>query len=201
MKTLLAIALLSGILCLIPEAAGLLELHPAAGWDGALVWRAAGCHLVHFTGAHWFYDMAAMVILGLWLTEREVWRTLAIAVPVVALTVVAGAPELAVYRGLSGLDCALFAAAALKLLLGGSRMERWVAGIALTGFLLKTGWELSTGTTVFAGSGTLFEVVPLAHIAGAAAGFAAIGLKKWNFRRIVGKFRMQPINAKQDGIL
>ena len=91
------------------------------------------------------------------------------------------APEVIVYRGLSGIDSALFTLALVGLL-----REAWVdrsrghvlllAAVGL-GFLLKVALEIATGTAVFADS-TAFHPVPLAHMVGACTGLCCAALRR-----------------------
>lgn len=90
-------------------------------------------------------------------------------------------PELPTYRGLSGLDTALFVYMATDLLLGAWRERRLTPGLVsaalLTGLLAKLGYETFTGQTLFVDSAASgFAVVTLAHSVGALVGG---GLALW----------------------
>ena len=79
------------------------------------------------------------------------------------------------YRGLSGLDSALFAFVAVSFLReqrrGGDKPACLVTGGFLIGFILKVVFELATGRTLFVTRmGVDVVGVPLAHIIGAAVG-------------------------------
>jgi membrane associated rhomboid family serine protease len=90
-------------------------------------------------------------------------------------------PELATYRGLSGLDTALFAMLAVELI-GVSRRRRdlLVPVLLLAGLSGKLAFELTTGATVFVNSGEAFVPVPVAHSIGALVGAAlgAMGVRR-----------------------
>ena len=82
-------------------------------------------------------------------------------------------PELRVYRGLSGIDSALFTMALLGLLRKAHAEQSrvhvilfWSVGFA---FLAKLVFELTTGTAVFVDS-LAFRPVPLAHVVGGVVG-------------------------------
>ncbi len=79
-------------------------------------------------------------------------------------------PELATYRGLSGVDSALFALVLAELFRrgGAGRVMAAVAGLALAS---KVGFEAVTGETLFVDSAAgAFTPVPAAHAAGAVVG-------------------------------
>jgi hypothetical protein len=90
-------------------------------------------------------------------------------------------PSLQIYRGLSGLDCALFALLAVLVL--GEKSEsrnfrRFVVLLFFILFLAKIGIEAALGTTLFVDNSRSGLVpVPVAHVAGAIAGTLA-GLVK-----------------------
>ena len=82
-------------------------------------------------------------------------------------------PEMESYRGLSGLDTALFGLVVADLL-GRRLVERdWNSAILflllLFGLVTKMATEIGLGTNLFV-SDTSFVPVPLAHLIGAATG-------------------------------
>jgi hypothetical protein len=94
------------------------------------------------------------------------------------------APSIYRYRGLSGVDSALFALVAAELLSEGIRSATpkhvAMAATCLTGLVLKSVFELTTGQTVFVTSLGFGAVgVPLAHLVGAAIG-VVMGLASWS---------------------
>ena len=75
-------------------------------------------------------------------------------------------PDIESYRGLSGLDSALF-----TLLVISNLDRRLSLGVGfLAAFLLKTAYEMATGATVFVSSSPDIASVPLAHAVGALMG-------------------------------
>lgn len=145
-------------------------------------WRFVTGHLTHWSWSHLAWDLAVFVGLG-WVVERQDRRavgwTLALAVALIGL----GAPvltgELVVYRGLSGLDAALFGWLAATVLRSGLRPAARCAGaLALVGLAAKVVWETAVGLPLFMGAagaagaaGEVF-VVPAAHLLGGLAGVA-----------------------------
>ena len=144
------------------------------------VWRIFTCHFTHYSTEHLVWDLATFVFLGL-LCEHDGRRrfvaTLIGAVVLIPLAVAVALPDMANYRGLSGIDSALFALLAVTVLREkiAERAWVWVAGIALVvaGFVAKIAFETQTGATVFMDSASAALVpVPLAHIVGGLVGVA-----------------------------
>ncbi len=139
---------------------------------GGEAWRWLTAHLTHFDANHLAWDAAALVILG-WLCERESRARTALTLFVSSFTITAAValwqPQFATYRGLSGLDSALFGLLAINLLRRPERTPRLVALVTLVGFAAKCLLEISTDSTVFA-SGDTYAPVPLAHLVGLISG-------------------------------
>lgn len=145
-------------------------------WAHGEVWRLWTGHLVHFGAAHLRGDLLAFAVWAA-LLEQGHRRVLALIVlggaPLLALAILGIHPQLAEYRGLSGLDCSLVVA-----LLGarGLASERGrslgVACLAL--FLAKCAYELVVGRAILAPDlGDGVKLLPLAHVLGAVVGWAA----------------------------
>ena len=166
------VPLVSGILQLVPGAAQRLEL--ARGELLGAPWRLASAHLVHYSFQHWLMDALAFLVLALACGTRAPRRTLAtlaLAAPAISLAVLAFLPDLERYRGLSGLDSALFGLC-LGLELRASRSPRILLAGAL--FLAKLAFELASGQALFVDGAALgFTPVPLAHALGALVGLAS----------------------------
>jgi len=82
------------------------------GWTLAQGWQVVTCHLSHWSADHFWWDWIVFVGLG-WLCERQsrrtFWLTLGSASITIGLGFLLFQPNLASYRGLSGIDSALFA--------------------------------------------------------------------------------------------
>ncbi|MCX7049236.1 MAG: rhombosortase [Candidatus Sumerlaeota bacterium] len=82
------------------------------------------------------------------------------------------APEMAVYRGLSGIDSALFVWVAIRIAQDQFHRREWmrmsIVVVVLAGFCFKVSYEFLTGATLFVQSNGIMTPVPLAHVAGAA---------------------------------
>lgn len=146
-------------------------------------WRSLGGHLSHWSADHLLWDVAAFAVLGV-LAETHSRRRFLLCAVAGAVAVSAAVwflrPDLELYRGLSGIDSALFALVAATMVRDAVATRRplsTVVGCAvLAGLGLKIAWELSLGTALFVDATTAgFESVPLAHAAGAVVGLP-IGL-------------------------
>ena len=163
---------------LLPSLAVALQYDRAAIAAGE-IWRLLSGHWVHYSFDHLFWDVLAFGFLGLACERRSRSRFLVCvtaAAFAVSLSVWFCLPGMRDYRGLSGVDSALFALLVVELWSEGVRTRRSgqvaMAAACLAGFLLKISLELVTGNNVFVerlGSGTVG--VPLAHVAGATVGF------------------------------
>jgi rhomboid family GlyGly-CTERM serine protease len=162
MKTTISLTLLTLAAALIPGSS--LELQ-----RGGAVWRIVTCHFTHFTHEQLAWDALVFLILGIACARRNRWAfqaTLLASIIIVPIAVLAFAPNVTTYRGLSGIDSALFA----LLLTMESRRSRLVA-LCAVGFVMKLLFEMTTGSTVFV-SAADFAPVPIAHLAGAIIGLA-----------------------------
>ena len=144
------------------------------------IWRLLTSQWTHWNFDHLFWDALAFAILGV-LCERISRRAFvacvslsAIAIPAVVWSL---EPGLASYRGLSGIDSALFillvALVARQCLADGRWGTAVAVALCLAAFATKTAVEIFASVTVFVDSHAAgFVVVPLAHIVGAAIGAA-----------------------------
>ena len=175
----LALALFA-LLASLPAVATGLELTRAdvAAGEG---WRLFTGHFTHWTAAHFVWDWLAFVALGAAL-EPKGRRRLGALLLCSALAI-GGAfllfePHLHTYRGLSGLDSALFGLAWTLVLRRsvtqrGRLAARTLAIAALgAGFVGKLAWELVTQSALFMPANSPFVPVPLAHAIGAGLGVA-----------------------------
>ena len=141
-------------------------------------WRLLTGHLAHWSRDHLFWDLAVFAVLGA-ICEREDRQRFALCGFLSAVAISVGIwlllPDLTTYRGLSGVDSALFALLVGTILRTAVRDQRWTwvagASLLLIGFLGKTVFEVATGATLFVDStGSGMIPIPLAHVLGAAAG-------------------------------
>ena len=146
-------------------------------------WRLVTGHLTHWSLDHLFWDVIVFAVLGA-LNERRDRAAFLRCTVGAAVLISAGLwlvrPDVTHYRGLSGIDSALFVmtatAACADSLVAGRRRTAALAALALALFAVKVLWELATGSALFVdASAAGFETIPLAHAFGAAAG-ALVGL-------------------------
>ncbi len=165
-------SLLFGALAVVvysfPALAEALQYDRTAVLRGEL-WRITTCHWTHWSLDHLLWDLAVFVGLGAACEQMNRSRyliCLAATTILIPLVVLVFLPDIETYRGLSGLDSALF-----SLLVIPNLDKRLSLGLGfLAAFLLKTAYEAATGATVFVSSPTDIASVPLAHAVGALMG-------------------------------
>ena len=137
-------------------------------------WRWLTGQLVHWGPTHRLWDWLVLGLFGGWLerqARRRLLATLLLAGPLCAAAFAWLHPELATYRGTSGLGAACLAAVAMTLL-----RTRPVAGlILLVGLATKVLAESASGTPAL--SAEPFVTLPAVHLAGALAG-VAVGVRR-----------------------
>ncbi|HRE83743.1 MAG TPA: rhombosortase, partial [Opitutaceae bacterium] len=183
----------------LAPAADVLELHREHVASGEW-WRLMTGHFVHFGQNHFLWDLAVFLVLGGLLESGTQKQTNFPRITLIAVLIVSGLaisiavlffqPHVIRYRGLSGIDSALFGAVACSLALRARTMKKpglgWICLVSLVGFLAKSVYELSTHDALFVSSSQeVFEPVPLAHLVGLVAG-AATGYATRNRARLMG---------------
>ncbi len=164
----------------------------AAAYDraaiaGGEVWRLATGHLTHWNFDHLAWDALMFVVLGAVIERRSRREWLVIiagSAAAISLWLWGGEPGVAQYRGLSGLDSALFTAVAIRILHEARRHGRSLLtgaiGMLLIGFGGKIGYEYVTGGTLFVDSSVAgFAPLPAVHAVGAAVGVAVVVADRW----------------------
>jgi len=132
-------------------------------------WRFATASFVHWSFNQLLWDGIAFIALGYaaWRLSRTrfvvAFAASALAIPI---CIHLFARNVTTYRGLSGVDSALFVLVAMLI---GKR-----ARIVLLLFAAKIGFELATGTTLFVHElAPGVASLPMAHVIGAAIGLLA----------------------------
>lgn len=174
------IVALAGAAMLSPELTAAWELNREAVAAGQW-WRLFTGHLTHWNLDHLLWDAATFFALGVLCMQRSATRTIACLLAssvAISVTVLGFHSELSTYRGLSGLDTALFTLAATITWRDARReSDRAMAAVAkwaLGSLLAKTVYELATGDTLFVDSAQAgFVPLASAHAAGAAVGCVA----------------------------
>lgn len=171
------VALSAALTPLLPSAPAALAFDRAAIAAGQ-GWRLLTGHVAHWTGEHLLWDLAVFVVLSLLairLSPARYLVCLPAATLAISLAIWSLRPDLLAYRGLSGLDSALFVLIVMRLLTAKAAARQWgraaVILAMLTAFAGKTAYEFFTGRTLFIQDlGTGISCVPLAHVAGGLLG-------------------------------
>ncbi len=171
---------ISSLAILLHFASGLetwlsFQFNDVAAYDFA---RLLGCHLLHWSTEHLFWDLAAFAVLGAaceWRSPRRYAWTLLLTAVTVPLCVMFWVPQVGSYRGLSGIDTALFGLLVSSLIVQRIKDRRNAGAIfyalLLFGLFCKIAMEMISQKNIFV-SDLSFTPVPIAHFVGAAIGLA-----------------------------
>lgn len=172
----LALFLAAVLVFLWPRLTILFQYDRAAVLTGE-VWRVLTCQWTHWNRSHLVWDALMFLALGV-LCERvcraRFLTCVTVSVVVIPVAAAVAVPQMYYYRGLSGLDSALFVLLFVQLIRMNRRRDRAVvaaAAIGLVAFALKTAFECATGRIIFVQPESAFAPVPLAHVVGGAVGF------------------------------
>jgi rhomboid family GlyGly-CTERM serine protease len=161
----------------VPGVADWLQYDRNAVAHGEL-WRLVTSHFVHWSGNHLFWDALAFGVLG-WFCERNsrgsFLRCVGVSALLIPLVLWFALPQMATYRGLSGIDSALFALLATRIAGQAAADKNWlnlsIVSMVGVGFAAKVGFEVLFGTTLFVDSAAAGLIpVPLAHVVGGLVG-------------------------------
>lgn len=144
-------------------------------------WRLFTGHLTHWSTEHLIWDVFMFVLLASMIEKRGrvcLLATMLASTGLISATIWICQTEVTVYRGLSGLDSALFTFVLMNLVRSALRQRQPLIVGALivfaAGFVGKLLWELVTGSTLFVNSSAAgFTPLPLVHAAGGIAGILA----------------------------
>jgi rhomboid family GlyGly-CTERM serine protease len=149
------------------------------------LWRLITCHWVHLSSDHLFWSTATFLVLGSLceiMDPKKYYATIGISVISIPIAIWWGMPDLRVYAGLSGLDCALYSLLMVLFIRREIRSRSWIwvalFSLLLGGLVAKILYETTTGLTIFvANTHTDMTPVPLAHLVGACIGFL-VGIRR-----------------------
>ncbi len=199
----MATGVLAALAAALPGAASMLQFDRAAILGHAQWWRLFTGHFCHWDINHLIWDVAVFAVAGM-LVARESKARFAACVFVTAgvssALLLAARPELDVYRGLSGIDCALVMATAVTLFLRADSSVGQKAG-ALTLMLAgiaKVAFETLLDDTLFVRNAN-FLLVPSAHIVGLViGGIAALvhAIPQRNHERLNPTFPVRGIKRR-----
>ena len=174
----LGLAIAALLVFLIPQAESAMDFQTGGPLFGQW-FQLFSCHLAHWSADHLIWDLVMFVTMGA-ICEKQnrkvylgVLVASAILIPVGVSFMATGIDS---YRGLSGIDTALFGMAMWHLV-GNAKADRnwWAFGIfslLFVGMFAKIGYEYLSGGTLFAAADN-FTAVPSAHLVGAVIGCAA----------------------------
>jgi rhomboid family GlyGly-CTERM serine protease len=173
------VTLALGLATLVASLPG---LGPALQYDRVLapsnLYRILTCHCAHYSVSHLIWSVGAFVVLGS-ICEMQSRTQLVACFIISSVMIPLGlhqfAPSLRSYRGLSGIDSALFFLASVPLIVQqwrDRRPTRMLFILLPMLFLAKLLYEQVTGAAIFVNSSRAFVPVPLAHLMGAAVGAA-----------------------------
>ena len=186
----LSIGILAIVIAGMPSAAELLQFDRAALQAGE-IWRLATCHAVHWNAEHLQWDLLMFVVLGAMCelrSPRRMWLCTVAAAACVSMLVFFAFPTIEAYRGLSGIDTALFTLLAIDLLRDARRQKNWLSAVAIGGlffgFIAKTAYEAVTGSAFFVDQHSAgFELLVWDHIvAGVVGAILALDIQRGMIR-------------------
>jgi rhomboid family GlyGly-CTERM serine protease len=148
-------------------------------------WRLLTGHLTHYNADHLFWDVLAFVVLGVMLERRHrvgfITTVIASATAITAVLWFAH-PKVAEYRGLSGIDSALFTGAAIHLYADGRRFKRPLVQListgVLAGFIAKLVYEFASGNTLFVDSADFVSLASVHAIGGIVGIISAVATRR-----------------------
>ena len=142
-------------------------------------WRLVACHWVHLNTDHLLWSAMTYLLLGSFceiMDRKRYAGTIGFSAIFIPSGIWFGAPQLQVYGGLSGLDCALYALLITLFIRreGESPNRFFIILYVLMLALLpaKIIYEMSSGLTIFVSNNHSNMVpVPLSHLIGGMVGF------------------------------
>jgi rhomboid family GlyGly-CTERM serine protease len=174
----LLLAAMAFVLWFAPGLSSWCEWNRSLPWQA---WRWLTGHFCHWSAEHLTWDVAAFLFLGAWCerhSRRQFLTCIFAAAVAICLATVLLLPGIQSYRGLSGIDSALFGWLSVGLLRSAlDRKDRRMVGVVLLfliAFTAKVAFECLTASTWFVSAAQGgFVPVPLAHAAGVVAGIGS----------------------------
>ena len=162
----------AAVIHLLPPAFSTALQFERAALDAGQWWRLFTAHFTHFGSNHFIWDAAVFMAFGTVCEFASRWRTaltLGVASIAISFAVLLWQPQFEIYRGLSGLDSALFGMFTANLLRRKDPISRILGVVATFAVVAKCEFESATGSTAFA-SGDGYAPVPFAHLVGFLTG-------------------------------
>lgn len=142
-------------------------------------WRVVTGNWVHLSWGHWWLNIASWLIVWLLFYDLASVRSWALSLFISSAFIGLGLwlfnPELNRYVGLSGVIYGLLVLGGLRLWL----LQKWLAVIMLSWFVLKTIWEQTVGPMPYSAGIAGGPVVVDAHLYGMLSGLLLYALTRW----------------------
>jgi rhomboid family GlyGly-CTERM serine protease len=167
--------LLTTVMMAIPQRHGLFYFELSSVISGEW-WRLLSGHLIHSDWQHWFWNVAALAVLGSYLEKQSkyLWiMGMLVGIASVNLLLLSGFSQVTRYCGLSGVLNTLLV---LALFLYWREMRSGWVIVAVLICLIKLTLELFSGTSLL--THISWPPFPVAHLVGTAAGvFLLLSIK------------------------
>ena len=159
------------------------------------IWRLITCYFAHWSASHEIWSVGAFAVLGLVgeVRDRRAFAICCIAAALAcSLALLFFWPDVQIYRGMSGVDSALFTWLVVLNLRASSDHRHSAAhkvalGLLLIAFIAKVAWEALSHHSLFViGDETAFISLPGVHAVGGAVGIC------------MGMFRARPFFQLED---
>ena len=141
------------------------------------LWRLFTGHFTHWNYEHLYWDAFTFLIASFLLFRISLIQfifVLLFSLLFISVWILFLNPEVKLYRGLSGVDIALFFSLSLSLIFSSLKKRRYTGmstGIIFLSFLIiKLGYEFFSGKMLFVTNQTGRKLLLSAHCAGAIAG-------------------------------
>ena len=146
-------------------------------------WRLFTGHFTHWGVEHFIWDASAFLIASFLLLRVSCFKLVFVilfSILFISLWILFFNPAVKYYRGLSGVDEALFFFLTLSVIFFSIKNRSYTAcftGILFLSFLsIKLGYEFLSGKMLFVGDRSGGKLLLSAHVAGAAAGVICFAL-------------------------
>ncbi len=174
--TPIILALIAVILFYIPNAHELLQYDYVAINEHYQYYRLFTGHFVHYSESHLYWDVITFAVLGALCCRKSLssFFIIIIATPlIISLSLLYFMPQLMFYRGLSGIDTALYSFVIGKMIYDKFNAKKFIYGSSLLILALllmgKTVYEFTTHSILFANANN-FIPLPVAHLIGIFCG-------------------------------
>lgn len=155
-------------------------LYTRTALSGGDLWRLVSCHWVHLNTDHLLWSALTFWVLGSFceiMDRAKYVMTIGISAILIPMAIWIVMPHLAVYGGLSGLDCALYSLLIILFIQRDWHNRNWIWILIYTLMLVllpaKIIYEMASGLTIFVNNiHTSMVPVPLSHLVGGVVGVA-----------------------------